>query len=627
MKNNKTPETLLTEAYRSAKIKKLAIIFVLAGIAICMLPLLPPVQNFIFSFIDANIARRGSGGSFENRLRSLLTLPFFALMVFVFAFCCLFSKSIAAFLENPKNTRLIIALTAGTGALLLCCVSVFAYRHGWQWLSNDHSSEMVLGELLAAENRFVSRNWRYSTEIRLIYQTIFTMPLFKLLGRFENWALIRSLNILLNNLVLIASYLYLAKQMKIPVKWICITSLFLIMPISYIYWDIVIFGGYYAFFIAQIFCCLGLFIRLADHDGTVKKALPGFILFMVLSFLLGMQGIRSLLSIYIPLIITCVCLCARMTHNRKSILFLGACGFVACGAGFAGNYLLHFRYSFHSFESMLLTNLRAELFPKLGQSIASLAEFFGIFTGSSLLSAQGLFSVIAVIVTFLVILAVYKSFRQAQAENRLIPVFFMVSILSNIFVFILVNEPITARYFIPFMVLYIPFTATLFERAEKTYGSLKRTALVMGMILFVSSQSFLNFQDMAKMDSNTIRKGYIQYLLDNRLHFGFATSGNANVTAELTNGKIDLAGLNADGLIPGANAKFHITGWLRPVYYDNPSIHQGETFLLMSRAEWNLAGETGRPFTQRQPDYEDSYFIIVRYESSEAVHREVLDSL
>jgi hypothetical protein len=635
MKNNETPEMLLTQAYNSAKLKKLTLILVCAGMLICVVLLLPPVQNALFSFVDANISRRQSGRSFESRLQSLLSLPFFGLMAFIFALCCLFSRTITSFLENAKNMRLIVAAAAGTVVLLLCFVSVFSYRHGWQWLNNDQSSEMVLGKLLAEENTFVSRNWRYSAEIHLIFQTIFTMPLFKLLGRYENWALIRALTILLNNLVLVLSYLYMARQMKIPLKWIVITSLFLIIPVSGGYWDIVTFGGSYIFFIAQLFCCLGLFISIAYHTGTAKKALPGFILFTVLSFALGIQGIRSLLNVHIPLLIACVCLYSRDSQKKNFPLFLGCYGFVVCCIGFAANYVLHFWYSFHSFESMRLTNLQVEFLSKFGQSLVCLADFFGLSVGSSLLSTRGLLSVVAITGTFLLFWAVFKSFRQfrlqddaidKQAEYQFMPVFFIVSVIFNIFVFIIVDEPITSRYFIPFMVLYIPLAAIFFQHAEKEYGHLKRIALISGIVLFIFGQSYLNFQGLSGWDSNTARKGYIQYLLDNRLEYGFTTSWNANVTTELSSGKIELASLNSDGLEPDADSRFYLTGWLHSVKFFNPSYHQGESFLLLTRIEWELARAAGRSFAQLQPDYEDSGFIIIRFPSAEIIHREVLDN-
>ena len=617
MKDNETPEMLLDKVYNSAALKKLAIIFVCAGILMCVIPLLPPVQNVLFSFVAE--LRGGIDGELENRLQSLLSLPFFGLMVLVTALCCLFSKTIAAFLNDAKNTRLIVIFTAGLLALLLCFISIFSYQHGWQWLDSDHSSEMVLGKLLADENAFVSRNWHYSTEIRLIYQTIFTMPLFKMLGHYENWALIRALNILLNNLILILSYWYLAKQMRIPLKWMAITSLFLIMPVSAEYWNIVTFGGYYTFFIAQFFCCLGLFISLANHTGTVKKALPGFILFTVLSFALGIQGIRSLLCVHIPLFIACICLYVRDVHKKKFPLFLSSFGFAVCGIGYAANYVLRFFYSFHSFDDMRLENLFVHFFQKLGQSMVSLVEFFGFSAGSSLLSAHGLFSVIAIAGTFLLFWAVSKS-------SQFIPVFFIVSVCFNIFVFIIIGWSVAGRYFFPFMVLYVPLAAIIFQHIEKNTGCLKYTSIICGIVLFVFGQSYLHFQSIAGHDANSVRKNYIQYLLDNRLDDGFATFWNANVTTELSNGKIALAGLEPHGLDPDTDHRFHIQGWLNPVKFYNPSYHPEESFLLLTRAEWELAQAAGRPFAQLQPDYEDSGFIIIRYPSAEIIHREVLDN-
>jgi hypothetical protein len=114
-------------------------------------------------------------------------------------------------------------------------------------------------------------------------------------------------------------------------------------------------------------------------------------------------------------------------------------------------------------------------------------------------------------------------------------------------------------------------------------------------------------------------------LLDNQLEYGFATFWNANVTTELTNGKIELGGLNSDGLYPNAN-QFSIHNWASYTQHSNPSFHQGESFLLLTRAEWELAQRTERTFTRLVPDYEDSDFIIIKYPSAEIIHREVLDN-
>ena len=625
MKNNETPEIMINKLYNSTKIKKITIIFVLAGMIICIISLLPPVQNALLSFVDAHISRKGTGDAFENRLRSLLSLPFFGFSVLVPAICCLFSKKVSSFLEDVKNKRLIKVLSAGIYVFLLCYASIFSYRYGARLLNSDHSSEMVLGKLLADENNFVSRNWHYSTEIHLIYQTIFTMPLFKLIGYYDNWALIRALVILLNNLVLVFSYLFMTRQMKVQTKWICITGLFLIVPLSSVYWDIVTFGGFYTFIIVQLFCCLGLIIRLINHAETTKKTtLIDFIMFTALSFVLGVQGIRFLLCVHIPLFISCIYLYFKTEHKKYFLFFIGCYSFVVCCIGFAVNYLLHFWYSFHSFENMRLVNLYDEYFPKLGQSLVCLAGFFGLFTESSLLSAKGLFSLIAIIGTFILFLMVFKSLRQ-WAEYQFIHVFFLVSAIFNIFVFIVVDEVIILRYFITFMVLYIPLIAIFFEHSENTYGHLKRMAIVSGIVMFVFGQGYLNFQSLSEQDINSGRKGYIKYLTDNKLEYGFATFWNANVTTELTNGKIELAVLNSDGLDTDTN-QLKISNWLSYKQHSNPSFHHGESFLLLTCAEWELAQKTGRSFVKLVPNYEDNNFIIIRYPSAQIIHNEVLDN-
>ena len=47
-------------------------------------------------------------------------------------------------------------------------------------LNSDDSSELVLGRLLASENRLLSKNWYYSTELRVVNTQIFYAFFFKL---------------------------------------------------------------------------------------------------------------------------------------------------------------------------------------------------------------------------------------------------------------------------------------------------------------------------------------------------------------------------------------------------------------------------------------------------------------
>ena len=513
------------------------------------------------------------------------------------------------------SSRLGTALAIAALILSIFLISAFSYFHGQQWIDSDHSSEMILGKLLAEENTFLSANWYYSTELRLVYQTLFTMPLFKLLGNHGDWALIRSLNILLNNLALILSYVFMMKQMKVRNKWILLSSFFLLLPQSLEYWSIVTFGGYYVFFIAQVFCCLGLYAGIAANPPGVKKTRVYFSLLLLLSFVLGAEGIRALYTLSVPLLLVCI-----ITREKTAKLSFpaGCFAFISSCAGYAVNCLLLARYSFQAYGDMRIDNLYHNLLPKLSQCFVCLAQFFGFSAGSRFFSAQGFFSVAAIIAACVFFGAVIKKIRadRLRGQYRFLPLFFSVSALCSIFAFLIADKPVSARYFFPFMIQYIPLTALFFEYAEKAYPWKKTAALICGITLFIAGQGILNFHSLAVTDGNSPRAGYVQYLMDSQLEYGFATFWNANVTTELSDGKIEIAGLD-----PRSRAgRFRILESLIPEKYLDPSWYSGESFLLLDRAEWELFRGRGA----QKPDYEDDHFVVIRYSSAGTIYRDVL---
>jgi hypothetical protein len=428
------------------------------------------------------------------------------------------------------------------------------------------------------------------------------------------------------------------KQIRPLDKWTLLCALLLVLPTSQDYWSIVVFGGYYAFFIIQLFCALGLFLNLAGKRRRGRRAGSVFALFVLLSFLLGVQGVRGVLCVTIPLLLACAW-AYREGPEEKPLLFPGACGFFAGAAGFVVNHLLHFVYSFHAFVNTLTDDLYANLFSKLGQSLVCLAGFFGFSAGSPLFSAAGILSVSSIFFTALFCL---KTVRFARAKNaasagagsvgargagvapeRFVALFFLASALCNIFVFIVAGENVEARYFIPFMALYAPLLAVFFGRRARPPAK-NAVAVILGVTLFFFAQSFLNFQSLAQSRGNENRKGYIDYLLENRLDFGFATFWNANITTELSNGRIEVAGLDPDGVEPGALRFLRLHNWLNPARVFVRALHPGPSFLLLTRAEWLLAQEAGRGFAQRAPDYEDDAYVVLRLPAA-FIYDEVLD--
>ena len=222
----------------------------------------------------------------------------FAMLFCGFVLYGLYSRSIT----DAVKTRLLAALIAA----ILAITTYTNFVYGRQWIDSDMASEMILGNLLAKENKLVTSSWVYSTELRLVYQQLFYMPLFKL---FDRWHLVMTITILLNHIALLASYFFMMRQFDVSRKTVLLTSLFLILPVSYRYWSIVLFGGYYVFFIAMFFCCIGLSAILLNFDGsiTVKKRNTAFVFFALLSVTFGLGGVRGLMDIQVPMFITAVC--------------------------------------------------------------------------------------------------------------------------------------------------------------------------------------------------------------------------------------------------------------------------------------------------------------------------------
>jgi len=630
IKNDFSLEPFIDGVCNSKRIVSRLTCVLIAGAALCFILLVPYVQDTLVDLIEVNIHRKVN--DFQERLFSIFTLPLIGLAVCVIALCCIKAKSIAEFLTNKANDKIIIRVCAVCRLLLLVFTTVFCYKFCHGWLNSDHSSEMALAKLLADENSLVSTNWYYSTELRLVYQTIFMAPLFRILGD-GNWELVRSLTVFFNILALTASYVFMTAKMRMSRKYIAISSVMLILPVSGGYWDIVLFGGFYILFIAQVFATLGLFFMLIDNGENRHTKTSGLIALCAFSFLtlvLGVQGVRSLMAFGIPLLFTGIYLEAGGTaRGRKTPLFLSVYGFVLCGAGFVINYLLHFKYRFSSFDDMRFDNLYSNLLQKISQGVFSIVEFFGLAQGQIVFSAAGILGVAAIIFTVVLFAFSLKTLRGNSVHNteskelsrKTMSAFFIASVVFNLFLLVVVNDNVTARYFIPSLILYLPVVCMLFEHCEKHKSSLRFVFVISSVIFFVAAQGYLNYLNLSRTDSNKTRRGYIEYCLKNNIDFGFANFWNANVTTELTNGKIEIAGLEPDYL---EDNKFKVQLMLNKKDYIEGHFPAGRAFILLSRDEWNLAKLQGRAFAQRLPDYEDDNYCLLVWPSADEIYDTVL---
>jgi hypothetical protein len=527
----------------------------------------------------------------------------FITLFFIFVLYILYPRKIG----DKDQINILYLCIAG----ILAVSTYMAYIYGRQWLNSDMSSEMILGNLLAKENKLVTSSWEYSTEIRLVYQQLFYMPLFKL---FDDWRVVRTITILLNNIVLLASYFFMMRQFSVSKKTVLLSSLFLILPVSAVYRDIVLFGGYYVFFIAMFFCYLGLFAILLDSG---KKQTAAFIFFLILSFILGAGGIRALMDIQVPIFITALCACfiGKNTKFNSKPFLLSAGGLVLCCFGYAVNFLLHFFYKFHSHHGVTIIDLHDIFFQKLGNTIYSFIEFLGFTSNARFMSPRGILSFASVVVGFLIFYEAVKIIKRRGEDgeekiNILFVLFFITSTIYHITLFQIIGGDFW--HLIPLYILYIPALAIIFEFVKKNMPIKKARLFICGIAFVIIASGLMRLCFLPNYDSTKHRKDSISYLEENNLRFGLASFWNANVLTELTNGRIEMLGLD-----PG---NMHaINGWLHVIAYEDPDYYNDETFLLLSKEEWRQ----DEKLALRKPDYEDDNFVIFRYPSTEIVFDEV----
>jgi hypothetical protein len=602
------PQRFFEQSGFTAKCKRIVSILAVFAAVFCVLLLFSPLNGFVTGALArikplTNTTWRAVIGSFGV----------FGLLLCVFALYGIHSKK----LNDSTQIKLLTACIAG----ILAATTYMAYRYGRQWLDSDMASEMILGDLLAKENRMVTSSWVYSTELRLVYQQLFYMPLFKL---FEEWRVVRTITTLLNLIVLLASYFFMMKQFAVSKKTALLTSIFLILPVSYVYWNIVLFGGYYVFFIAMFFCYLGLCAILLDSGGQskIKKRNAAFVFFALLSVIFGAGGVRSLMDIQVPLFITAI----GAYFFRKEVrlvskpVLISAAGLALCAAGYAVNFLLHIFYRFHSHHGAATTDLSGVFAQKLGDFLYSFILFLGFTPNAKFMTPQGLLSFASIIVCFLIFYEAARIIKTRPDSNvSVICVYFMlfyaVSTAYHIALFQFLEEDLISQHLIPTQILYIPALAVIFEFVKKSMSERKAALFLSGIVFTILCTGMMRLYSLPEYDRTTYRMEAISYLEKNDLRFGFASFWNANVITELTNGRIEILGLHYDDY-----HRIHV--WLYPVAYEDPAYYAGETFLMLTQDEWkNIHDEK---LSGRQPDYEDEYFVIFRYPSAVQVFDEVI---
>lgn len=488
-------------------------------------------------------------------------------------------------IKNNKELKYIAPTLIWMGI-----ITIWTYFFAINRLDSDMSSELVLARELALENKLITSNWFYSTEIRVLNTQFIAMPLFKI---FTSWKMIRVIEGMILNVFLLGSYLYCMKPTRIDKKYIYLSSMFLFIPFSMTYIDIVFIGHFYLPHYIMGFVSFGLFMRVLEQRD-IKKV----ILYLFLAFICGISGVRYMLSIQIPVSMVSYIFFFRECKKEKVSIFsvenlknkyvlLPSIGLLLSAVGYLINEkLLHQFFSFRSYENIVWMDLKKNnLAYRLASRLSDVLGLFGYYDGHQVMSASGIVSLFAIVSVSFIIVIVYQLIKQRRNLNInqiFIVLVFISSFFVNGFVFSLTDPIYQPRYFIVPLVLVVPVIALYFFKCNRFKEEInKLIAIGLSIVLNINGLASIYWTQKYSMTSE-LQKIYA-CLEANDLHFGYASFWSANVLTELSNGEIDV--FHTDDFLSLTPNK-----WLMPKRYTKKDFLEetkgDEVFILMLNEEY-----------------------------------------
>lgn len=436
--------------------------------------------------------------------------------------------------------------------VLLCAyllsVGIFAVM-GSENLDSDMSSEMVLASDLNEEGALLSKEWYYSTEIRVASP----VPVYQLgLLLFDSWHMARTFSIAVLLAGLAASYLYFMHGFGLG-HTMAYCAAGLILPISIYSKFLLVYGQFYSVYFIVVCLLMGTLVRMAN--GSMKR-LTGTCVLVLLSVWSGMSGLRMLMLCAAPLGLAAAILffcrltkCASLSealHARETGHLLYA--LVIC-AGLLAGYLVNAKvlsavYTADSFGTAPLYEVNWE---EVFTQINYLPYYFGFVNRQPLISLDGACNAAAMAVVLISVISLAgltAKQRDLTVDQRLLVCFTAVSVVMGIALNSMMRYAqigggaYTVSYYMPGVLLLVSMAYMAVDKMKIRLKGFKTVALLlMTSVFFLQAGRYIR-SDFRIGDADYRKTA--NYLLDNGYTSGFATFWNANVMTEATDGELEV---------------------------------------------------------------------------------------
>lgn len=481
-------------------------------------------------------------------------------------------------------------------------------------MHSDMSAEVILSKLLADEHKLMSKNWYYSTELRVVYSQIIMTPLFYL---FHSYRLVKQISIFIFYILLIYSYNRLIKKTEMKSYWKLIGIALLFAPLSNEYLDMLLIGCFYTSQVICTYLLLALFLR---EKKTRKNWMIQGTVFGIAAFILGLSGLRYLASLFIPVAMAMLFMLVEETtefwkvKDKMSYFYVSVVGVLTAGMGFVINkVVLSKHFSFDTTSEIAFVPL-GEVKERFLTSIELMIEFMG-YTEIQAVSPRGIVNVVKIAFFALLIGATIYLWKNRKTmlsfAEKLLLYYFLAAFLLNWYMLVFTQVLLQYRYWLPIyvigVIILLIFVGKL--RSKNPLGSMLITGICVCTVL--GSLYGELWQDVKYNDCEK-RYAYMDFLEKNDYDFGYASFWNASVSEYLSNGEIHVASL-------GLNNFEEPYKWLQPKYYYQEGYHTGKCFLLLANSE--AAGMEKGDFTIMDDPklvYQDEYYSI--YEDDDGMY-------
>lgn len=453
-----------------------------------------------------------------------------------------------------------------------------------EWLvDSDMAQEMCLADHLNQTGSVISKNWVYTTEIRVLNTHCFFRA-----GLFlfpDNWHYARIFGAVCVYILLLAGMYLFMKAAGKKEYWMTAAAASL-MPVSTMYWFLGLYGLCYVFYGACILLMIYAVLRKKRSDAV-------FIAACAVSFLLGTNGIKMLLLFYAPL--AAVSFCTLYAKQEKQY---AVSGLILSGCSMAGTLVNHFcfgSYHFTDYGSVMLTGSQwsADL------SIASfinkwldLLTLFGYQGGVKLVSFYGIASLLSFIpASYAVFLAVraLRTHRETEPALRFAEMTVLMMLVTDAAAFTLLKANYNSSYWIP---AFICIIALMVLRTSAEFSPKHASQI---LCIWFAVSCFLSAAVLKRNTESPLRGRFglqeaAEWLKQSGYTTGYAQFWDADAAVEMTDGSLDIYALESmeetDRLSWGQSLD----------HFQNQP--EGPVFLLVRKGESHI--EAGNPVFENE---------------------------